>query len=78
MPCQPKTIYLWFHLQQPDEEDYGFDFVPDPGDDDFDLLRWQKFNDWPSWSLMKDMIVFDMQFDLWLEDTPGAVVNPDD
>jgi hypothetical protein len=26
--------------------------------------------------MMKDKVVFDLQFDLWLEDTPGGVVNP--
>jgi predicted ribosomally synthesized peptide with SipW-like signal peptide len=77
MPCQPKTIYLWFHLQQPDEEDYGYNFIPNPGETGYNELYWKKFNDWPSWALMKDKIVFDIEFDLWLEDTPGGVVSPD-
>jgi len=67
-PCQPRMIYLWFHLVQPSEEDYGYDFFADPGDPGFDELRWLKFNDWPSWGLMKDLASFSMEFDLWLED----------
>jgi predicted ribosomally synthesized peptide with SipW-like signal peptide len=77
MPCVPRTIYLWFHLQQDSEEMYGFDFVPDPGDPGFDLLYWKKFNDWPSWAMMKDKATIAIEFDLWLEDTPGAVVYPE-
>lgn len=76
MPCVPKTIYLWFYMQQDSEENWGYDFIPDPGDTGFDLLYWQKFNDWPSWALMKDKAELDIEFDLWLEDTPGGVVNP--
>lgn len=88
MPCVPRTIYLWFYLTQDAEERYGFNFIPNPWDDGFPseatdpdlyaaaMLHWQKFNDWPSWALMKDQVVFDLEFDLWLEDTPGAVVNP--
>jgi hypothetical protein len=79
-PCQPKTIYLWFHLQQDAEETYLYDFInPDPWDETLtpeQLLYWKKFNDWPSWALMKDKVVFDLEFDLWLEDTPGGVVPP--
>jgi predicted ribosomally synthesized peptide with SipW-like signal peptide len=74
MPCEPRMIFLWFHMQQDAEEDYGFDFVPDPGDEGFDELFWMKFNDWPSWALMKDQVLFDLEFALWLEDTPGGVV----
>jgi hypothetical protein len=76
MPCEPRTIYLWFHLQQDNEELYGFDFIPDPGEPGYDLMHWTKFNDWPSWALMKDKVVFNLEFDLWLEDTPGTIVNP--
>jgi predicted ribosomally synthesized peptide with SipW-like signal peptide len=73
MPCEPRVIYLWFHLQQEDEEEYGFDFInPDPWDDDYDpakhKLHWLKFNDWPSWVMMKDQATFNMEFDLWLVD----------
>ena len=87
VPCVPRTIYLWFHLQQESEEDFGFDLVPDPpfvtpdyndnnfaaDDADYDakLLHWQKFNDWPSWAMMKDMGEFDLEFDLWLVDPPA-------
>ena len=75
-PCTPRTIYLWFHLQQESEEDFGFDYIDDPGeeffvdDDDYDAkyLHWQKFNDWPSWAMMKDKATFDLEFDLWLVD----------
>lgn len=69
-PCEPRTICLWFHLQQESEEDYGFDYFADPGDVGFDELEWLKFNDWPSWALMKDVISFSIEFDLWLEDPP--------
>jgi predicted ribosomally synthesized peptide with SipW-like signal peptide len=68
MPCEPRTIYLWFHLQQESEEDYGFDYFADPGDPGFDELEWIKFNDWPSWSLMRDRVTFSMEFDLLLMD----------
>ena len=76
MPCEPRDIYLWFHMQQDREEGYGFNFIPNPGEDGYDLMTWKKFNDWPSWALMKDKIVLDIEFDLWLEDTPGAIVPP--
>lgn len=89
MPCVSKTIYLWFYMEQESEELWGYDLInPDPGDKEFPdqttdpigyaaaMLHWQKFNDWPSWALMKDQVVFDLEFDLWLEDTPGGVVNP--
>ena len=76
MPCEPRTIYLWFHLQQESEEDFGLDLIDDPmeeffpDDDDWDAkyLHWQKFNDWPSWSMMKDGASFNLEFDLWLVD----------
>ncbi len=85
MPCQPRTIYLWFYLTQDDEEDYGLDYIPEPddlglepGDPGYDeaVLFNKKFNDWPSCVYMKDMARFEMEFDLWLEDTPGAIVSP--
>jgi predicted ribosomally synthesized peptide with SipW-like signal peptide len=66
--CTPTTINLWFHLIQESEEDYGFDYFADPEDPGFDELEWLKFNDWPSWALMKDTVVFSIEFDLWLED----------
>jgi predicted ribosomally synthesized peptide with SipW-like signal peptide len=71
MPCNARTIYLWFHLYQPSEEDYGFDYFADPGDTGYDELEWKKFNDWPSWALMRDKVVFSIEFDLWLEDDTG-------
>jgi predicted ribosomally synthesized peptide with SipW-like signal peptide len=75
-PCQPRTIYLWFHLQQEDEEAYGLDYIDDPmedffpDDDDWEAkyLHWLKFNDWPSWAMMRDQVIFNMEFDLWLVD----------
>jgi predicted ribosomally synthesized peptide with SipW-like signal peptide len=76
-PCQPRNIYLWFFLQQDSEEDWGKpdlivhpdDMDPVPEGDKYDaaLQHWMKFNDWPSWALMKDGVYFDMEFDLWLD-----------
>ena len=88
MPCQPRTIYLWFYLLQDSEEDHFLgtpDFIKHPDDLGLQpgteayaaaLLHWKKFNDWPSWRYMKDQAVFSIEFDLWLEDTPGAIVPP--
>jgi predicted ribosomally synthesized peptide with SipW-like signal peptide len=76
MPCQPRPIYLWFYLVQESEEDFGYNYFlhPDelgltPGTPEYSaaLLHWQKFNDWPSWRYMRDMVTFRMEFDLWLE-----------
>jgi predicted ribosomally synthesized peptide with SipW-like signal peptide len=88
-PCQPRTIYFWFYLDQQSEREFGYNFFPHPNE--FDppltpgtpeyeaaLLHWEKFDDWPSWRYMKDMITFDIEFDLWLEDSPGGIVNPPD
>jgi len=76
-PCEPRSIGLWFHLQQESEEDYGYDFFADPGDVGYNELEWLKFNDWPSWAMMKDVISFSIEFDLWLEDPPlGDPVLP--
>ena len=68
VPCEPRTIYLWFHLQQDSEELYGLDFIPDPGDAGYNELYWLKFNDWPSWAMMRDTAEFAMEFDLYLVD----------
>jgi predicted ribosomally synthesized peptide with SipW-like signal peptide len=85
MPCQPRTIYLYFYLLQDSEEDFGMNYIPHPDELDLTpgtvayadaLLHWKKFNDWPSWRYMKDKATFDIEFDLWLEDSPGAIVNP--
>jgi predicted ribosomally synthesized peptide with SipW-like signal peptide len=89
MPCQPRTIYLWFYLEQESEDDFfangGFFLHPlemdpplTPGTPEYEqaLLHWEKFDDWPSWRYMKDQVTFDIEFDLWLEDTPGGIVNP--
>jgi predicted ribosomally synthesized peptide with SipW-like signal peptide len=76
-PCQPRTIYLYFQLWQPSEEDFGLNYIPSPeelglapGDEGYDaaLMEWMKFNDWPSAVTMKDKITFDMEFDLVLWD----------
>ena len=71
-PCNARNLFLWFHLMQPSEEDFGLDYInPDPWDaplTNAQLMHWQKFNDWPSWALMKDIINFSMEFDLWLMD----------
>jgi predicted ribosomally synthesized peptide with SipW-like signal peptide len=67
-PCEPRTIYLWFHLQQESEEDYGFDYFADPGEPGYDQLEWTKFNDWPSWAMMRDVLSFSIEFDLLLVD----------
>jgi predicted ribosomally synthesized peptide with SipW-like signal peptide len=76
-PCQPKTIYVWVKLDQKSEEDYLLDLInPDPWDAEFPtagtpeytdaMMHWLKFNDWPSWALMKDKVTFDIEFDLVL------------
>ena len=67
-PCTPITFYLWFHLQQQSEEEFGLNLIPNEGEAGYDEMHWLKFNDWPSWGLMKDTIDFDMEFDLYLED----------
>jgi predicted ribosomally synthesized peptide with SipW-like signal peptide len=85
MPCQPRTIYLWFYMTQDSEEDFGYNFFKTPQELGLDpgsevgkqaQLRHDKFNDWPSWRYMKDKVTLDIEFDLWLEDTPGSCVNP--
>jgi predicted ribosomally synthesized peptide with SipW-like signal peptide len=81
-PCTPDYIYLWFKLVQESEEDVGYDYIPDPwfvtpdiNNNNFPLTdpnyaakyqHWLKFNDWPSWAMMKDMATFDMEFDVYL------------
>jgi predicted ribosomally synthesized peptide with SipW-like signal peptide len=70
-PCQPEMIYFWFKLDQPSEEDYMLDLIPDEGEPGYDKLHNQMFNDWPSWALMRDMLTFNIEFDLWL-DTSGV------
>jgi predicted ribosomally synthesized peptide with SipW-like signal peptide len=86
MPCQPRSIYLWFYLIQDSEEDFALNYIKSPAEREIlptdpeypqALLYWQKFNDWPSWRYMKDKVVFEMEFDLWLEDTPGGIVSPE-
>jgi hypothetical protein len=72
MPCVPRTIYLWFYLEQDSEDEFfpAGELGLKPGDPGYDaaLLHWKKFNDWPSWRYMRDQATFEMEFDLWLED----------
>jgi predicted ribosomally synthesized peptide with SipW-like signal peptide len=87
MPCQPRTIYLWFHLDQDSEEDVGApnyikspeELGLSPGDDGYAdaWMHWKKFNDWPSWRYMRDMATFDMEFDLVLWYPNERPVSPD-
>jgi predicted ribosomally synthesized peptide with SipW-like signal peptide len=70
MPCEPRTIYLWFHLQQESEEDYDLDIFPADDPDEW------KFNDWPSAAMMKDKVVFSMEFDLVLFPNPPCPPPP--
>jgi len=75
-PCNEKNIFLWFKLKQDNEEYFGYNFIKHPtelgltpGTPEYNnaYLHWLKFNDWPSWGLMRDMLVFDVEFDLWLD-----------
>jgi predicted ribosomally synthesized peptide with SipW-like signal peptide len=67
-PCNEQRLYFWIHLQQPSEEDFGLNFIPNDGEPGYDPMTHAKFNDWPSWALMKDATSFDTEFDLWLVD----------
>jgi predicted ribosomally synthesized peptide with SipW-like signal peptide len=78
-PCEARTIYLYFHLYQFTEEDFGFNFFLHPDELGIDpatdprayeaaLNHWFKFNDWPSYAYMKDAISFSMEFDVLLMD----------
>jgi predicted ribosomally synthesized peptide with SipW-like signal peptide len=78
-PCQPQTVSIWFKVVQTPEEYFGEDyFTPDPWDDELtqgEMMHWAKFNDWPSWSLMKDKMEFSVEFDLWLNlDDPNMPI----
>jgi predicted ribosomally synthesized peptide with SipW-like signal peptide len=77
VPCEARTIYLWFHLYQFTEEDFGYNYFLhpdqlgiDPATDpiayDAALMHWIKFNDWPSWAYMRDAVSFSMEFDVLL------------
>jgi predicted ribosomally synthesized peptide with SipW-like signal peptide len=79
VPCEARTIYLWFHLYQFTEEDFGFNYFLTPEELGIDpatdpiayeaaLLHWIKFNDWPSWAYMRDAVSFSMEFDVLLMD----------
>jgi predicted ribosomally synthesized peptide with SipW-like signal peptide len=78
VPCEPRTIFFWFRLAQFSEDELGLpdlivhpdDMTPVPEGEEYDaaLQHWLKFNDWPSWSMMKDRVDFDMEFDLVLWD----------
>jgi len=67
-PCNARTIYLYFLLQQPSEESFGLNYFPNPGQAGYDEMEYLKFNDWPSWGLLTHTITFDMEFDLVLWD----------
>jgi predicted ribosomally synthesized peptide with SipW-like signal peptide len=77
-PNEARTIHFWFYMVQLSEDVLGWDDIivhpndmtPVPTGTAYQaaLLHWKKFNDWPSWALMKDWIWFDAEFDLWLED----------
>ena len=77
MPCEPRTIYLWFSLYQFSEEEFGFNYFlhPDelelePGTPAYEAayMHWLKFNDWPSYAYMRDAVSFSMEFDVLLMD----------
>jgi predicted ribosomally synthesized peptide with SipW-like signal peptide len=79
VPCEARTIYLWFHLYQYSEEDFGYNYFLHPDEIGIDpatdpmgyeaaLMHWIKFNDWPSWAYMKDAVTFNMEFDVLLMD----------
>jgi len=67
-PCHAKIFYFWFMLDQPSEEDFDLNYIPNPGQPGYDAMKYAKFNDWPSWGLMKDKTGFNMEFDLVLWD----------
>ena len=84
MPCEPRTIYLWFSLYQFTEENFGYNYFLHPDELQIDpvefpreyaaaLLHWQKFNDWPSWAYMRDAVSFNMEFDILLDPFYNAV-----
>jgi len=79
MPCEPRTIYLWFSLYQFAEEDFGFNYFLTPEELGIDpdlfpreyaaaYMHWLKFNDWPSYAYMRDAVSFSMEFDVLLMD----------
>jgi predicted ribosomally synthesized peptide with SipW-like signal peptide len=79
VPCEARTIYLWFHLYQFTEEDFGYNYFLTPEELGIDpatdpiayeaaLMHWMKFNDWPSWAYMRDAVSFSMEFDVLLMD----------
>ena len=79
LPCEPRTIYLWFSLYQFAEEDFGHNFFLHPDELGIDpiefpdeyaaaYMHWFKFNDWPSYAYMKDAVSFSMEFDVLLMD----------
>jgi predicted ribosomally synthesized peptide with SipW-like signal peptide len=79
VPCEARTIYLWFHLYQFAEEEFGYNYFLSPDELGIDpavdplgyeaaLMHWIKFNDWPSWAYMRDAVSFSMEFDVLLMD----------
>ena len=76
LPCNARTIYLYFRLHQYTEEEFGLDIFPnvEPGAPGYG--EYLKFNDWPSAALMKDRLIFSMEFDLVLwDDTVNSIVG---
>ncbi len=82
MPCEPRTIYLWFSLYQFTEEDFGFNYFLTPEELGIDpathpleyeaaYMHWLKFNDWPSYAYMRDAVSFSMEFDILLTESIG-------
>jgi hypothetical protein len=76
-PCEPRMFYMWFRLVQDSEDtffpDGGFFLHPDeigltPGTPEYHeaWMHWVKFNDWPSYAVMRDGVTFNMEFDLLL------------
>jgi predicted ribosomally synthesized peptide with SipW-like signal peptide len=70
-PCEPKMIYFYFKLDQPTENDYGLNEIPNEGEAGYNELNSLMFEDWPSWALMRDKINFNIEFDLWLDEGQG-------
>jgi predicted ribosomally synthesized peptide with SipW-like signal peptide len=71
-PCNEKQVWVWFFLNQKSEDEIpGIpDYFPDvdPAVDPVGAWEYEVFNDWPSWSLMKDKATLVIEFDLVLEE----------
>jgi len=58
--CSGIWVHIVFHLQEPAEEDFGFDYFPDDS----------KWNDWVTNAMQKDGVHFDMAFELLQSQAP--------